>query len=202
MQGNENAADLRTCHRCQRELPFSEFHRESRNSTGLQRWCRTCANSWRREYYRATPERRRRSNVTKAVYYARNRERLIRRNRKTEILRKYGLSWEEHERILAAQGGVCALCGASEPRGKGWWHVDHDHATKRVRGLLCHLCNTQLGVYQKFPKKVGPARLATYLEIQEIGDAVDSKRRTGETYQKGEYAQKTPAMGEGRELGT
>jgi hypothetical protein len=41
--------------------------------------------------------------------------------------------------MVAAQGGTCAVCpGASE-------HVDHDHATGRVRGVLCFLCNQAFG---------------------------------------------------------
>jgi len=41
----------------------------------------------------------------------------------------------------AQQGGGCALCPA--PLGKP--HVDHDHNTGVVRGLLCHRCNIRLG---------------------------------------------------------
>jgi hypothetical protein len=53
-----------------------------------------------------------------------------------------GVSDEEYERLLAYQGGTCALC-PSKP-GTRRLHVDHDHASGRVRGLLCHRCNRQL----------------------------------------------------------
>ena len=42
--------------------------------------------------------------------------------------------------MLGAQGGRCAACGQDEPK-----HVDHDHETGRVRGMLCFLCNQALG---------------------------------------------------------
>lgn len=63
---------------------------------------------------------------------------------------KYGLTRADYDRMLAAQGGCCAICqcatsGAS--RGAGWL-VDHDHATGAVRGLLCVKCNTGLGLFQ------------------------------------------------------
>ncbi|MBM3661163.1 MAG: hypothetical protein FJW95_16895 [Actinobacteria bacterium] len=46
--------------------------------------------------------------------------------------------------MLEAQGGGCAICGRPEPEG-GSLHVDHDHETGAVRGLLCFRCNGALG---------------------------------------------------------
>lgn len=48
--------------------------------------------------------------------------------------------------LKAAQGGICAVCG--ERRAV---HVDHDHDTKRVRGILCELCNGFLGAFNDDP---------------------------------------------------
>jgi hypothetical protein len=42
--------------------------------------------------------------------------------------------------MLAEQGGVCACCDKPNPE-----HVDHDHASGRVRGMLCFNCNQALG---------------------------------------------------------
>jgi len=41
--------------------------------------------------------------------------------------------------MIEAQGGTCATC-AAKPE-----HVDHDHATGNVRGVLCFNCNQALG---------------------------------------------------------
>jgi hypothetical protein len=46
---------------------------------------------------------------------------------------------------LEKQGNKCGICGRLEPLGKGGWHLDHDHITGRIRGLLCHHCNVGLG---------------------------------------------------------
>lgn len=46
--------------------------------------------------------------------------------------------------MLAAQQGRCAICGR-EPRSGKHLHVDHDHDTGRVRGLLCFSCNAAIG---------------------------------------------------------
>ena len=53
-----------------------------------------------------------------------------------------GLSIEDYDRLLAAQGGVCAICGAAPKTRR--LDTDHDHKTGTVRGLLCHRCNRAL----------------------------------------------------------
>lgn len=66
--------------------------------------------------------------------------------RKDGLRQRHGLSVEEYERIFATQGAGCAICGSKESRScSGHFHVDHDHATGRVRGILCQPCNTALG---------------------------------------------------------
>jgi hypothetical protein len=57
----------------------------------------------------------------------------------------YGLSLEEYEAMLEAQDHVCAICGGPDSRRLA---VDHCHETERIRGLLCHKCNTALGLLQ------------------------------------------------------
>jgi Recombination endonuclease VII len=54
--------------------------------------------------------------------------------------RRYGLTTEQYEAMLVFQDGKCALCGTGKPVD-----IDHDHASGRVRGLLCRSCNVGLG---------------------------------------------------------
>lgn len=61
----------------------------------------------------------------------------------------YGITVTEFEEMLAAQGGVCAICGGLPPGvdGKcGQWNLDHCHETGRNRGILCSPCNTGIGM--------------------------------------------------------
>jgi hypothetical protein len=67
------------------------------------------------------------------------------RDRASALKQNYGLTVEDYNARLVAQGGVCAICGKTE---KGYLRVDHDHATGRVRGLLCNYCNAALGQVQ------------------------------------------------------
>lgn len=63
------------------------------------------------------------------------------RERRRHIQDTYGLSPDEYQRLIVEQGGRCSICGDTMRK----IHVDHDHDTGRVRGLLCPSCNTGLG---------------------------------------------------------
>ena len=60
--------------------------------------------------------------------------------------RSYGLEPEQYAALLEDQHGTCAVC-REQPTGRGL-HVDHDHETGEIRGLLCHNCNTALGLFK------------------------------------------------------
>lgn len=63
-------------------------------------------------------------------------------------LRRLGATIEQYEALMEHQGGVCAIC-KGPPSGKDdIYHVDHDHETGALRGLLCHYCNTSLGGFK------------------------------------------------------
>lgn len=68
------------------------------------------------------------------------------------LKRLFGITWADYQRMLVEQNERCAICGGEgfpmDPkRGhKLKLFVDHDHATGRVRGLLCHNCNRALGL--------------------------------------------------------
>ena len=106
-------------------------------------------------------------------YYQRNREAILtkqrarraspngKKTRRAADLRdRYGMTHAEYVELTIAQDGLCAICH-QEPGARGF-HVDHDHATGKVRGLLCHGCNTALGLLQDNPHLL--ARAATYLK--------------------------------------
>ena len=71
------------------------------------------------------------------------------RGRDQYLTKTYGITQSTVEKMLESQGGRCAICPKTEPGGKqGKWHVDHDHKTGKVRGLLCAGCNLALGVFK------------------------------------------------------
>lgn len=72
--------------------------------------------------------------------------------------RTYGISLDQYEAMLAAQGNGCAICGGEHTPEDRWksglknLRVDHDHRTGAVRGLLCFHCNTALGHFRDNPE--------------------------------------------------
>ena len=58
----------------------------------------------------------------------------------------YGLEPGEYAKLLAAQGGVCAICKQSR---RTRLDVDHDHSTGLVRGLACRSCNRKVLPYAR-----------------------------------------------------
>lgn len=72
------------------------------------------------------------------------------RERNAYLLRTYGITADDYDQMLIEQGGGCALCGVKPDeltagRFRTYLHVDHDHETNAVRGLLCPDHNLLLG---------------------------------------------------------
>jgi hypothetical protein len=81
------------------------------------------------------------------------------RERDKQLRQNYGITLAEYNVLYEAQNGVCAACKMPETRRAGrrkkiedaapditpMLHVDHDHVTGKIRGLLCLECNTALG---------------------------------------------------------
>ncbi|MGH2786660.1 MAG: endonuclease VII domain-containing protein [Actinomycetota bacterium] len=90
------------------------------------------------------------------MYKERNRELIRRANRQRHLEKHYGLSLLEYESLAARQNGVCAIC--RQPQDGGL-HIDHDHISGRVRGLLCGRCNKALGLLDDDPTRFRAAEL-------------------------------------------
>lgn len=106
-------------------------------------------------------------------YYAINRKRIRAVQKKyreenpliwrKQALKKYGLTPDMYRQVLEAQSGVCDIC-KGPPNGKDdQYHVDHDHVTGRVRGLLCTRCNQGLGMFKDDVSSL--ARAVEYLNL-------------------------------------
>jgi len=74
------------------------------------------------------------------------------RHSEQHLMRSYGITAADKDALLAKQGGMCGICMSSSPGSSKGWHVDHDHNRGLVRGVLCHRCNTVLGIFEARPE--------------------------------------------------
>jgi hypothetical protein len=70
------------------------------------------------------------------------------RKRENRLNLKYRITPEEYNAYLENQYGRCAICAKFSERTL---HMDHDHETQQLRGLLCSNCNVGLGMFQDDP---------------------------------------------------
>lgn len=141
---------MKKCSRCKAELP-------------PERKCNYCK-SCKREYDHERLERQ--ATEAGKPPPRRNRERALQIGmsssdphymRAYRLQYTYGITLADYRRMLHWQGGKCAICRRSPPKGKRLY-VDHDHATGAVRGLLCNGCNVALGVIESNPARVRAAK--------------------------------------------
>ena len=85
--------------------------------------------------------------------------------RSSQMRWRYGITRNEFNELFAAQGKRCAICRAADP-GPRDWHIDHDHVSGKVRGILCRHCNPMLGKAKDDPDILRQA--AAYLDADII----------------------------------
>lgn len=96
-----------------------------------------------------------RFNLAVTPRYGKNKNYNPETHRVYYLSKRYGLTSEQWDEILRAQGMCCAICRRTESgSSRSTWNVDHDHSCslhgpkqgclRCVRGLLCHYCNSIL----------------------------------------------------------
>lgn len=154
---------MKTCTKCESSRELSDFPQDRTKRDGLHSICRAC-HSAQKKLWRSNPENRESGRLRSKSWREANPEKSARSVRSSTIKAKYGIDQDRFEEMLAAQGGQCAICGATSPRlswGKHL-HIDHCHETGKVRGLLCQPCNTSLGRFGDNPDLLRKA--AEYVE--------------------------------------
>lgn len=118
------------CRGCDQTRPIDDFTpRPERGINATRSRCRECSSKCHSDWRDRNPGKSRDRNLKS----------------------KYGISAEDYEALWEAQGCACGICGAAESgwATSPWMHVDHDHSTGAVRGLLCHNCNIMIGTIEK-----------------------------------------------------
>jgi Recombination endonuclease VII len=145
---------VKACNNCGELKSLDCFYGNPRGRGGLRPECKDCTKQRRRDWYLRNREREvervrqwalaNPDKIADRIAAARGSAQKKLADRKSHLKRKYGLSLEDYERMFAAQGGVCAICLETRPEERTL-HVDHDHETGAIRGLLCFRCNNAIG---------------------------------------------------------
>lgn len=106
------------CNQCQQEKVLEDFPYQKGGKFGRLAYCKECH----------------RQNSNSRYTYATYRER--------HLQRYYKIGVDEFEQLKKLQHSKCAICEGETLD----LHVDHDHTTGKIRGLLCHGCNTGIGL--------------------------------------------------------
>ena len=71
--------------------------------------------------------------------------------RDKRMQRAYGITFADAAKMWTQQGCRCPVCRDPIPFPGRHTHIDHCHATHKVRGILCRRCNQLLGHYEAWP---------------------------------------------------
>lgn len=133
------------CGHCKNVFNHSNFHKCKSRGDGLSSWCKTCDAKKAKEY-RKKPGYMDKSSKRSKNWLNNNPDKAKIIRRRSYIKWKYGIGLEELDRLHKKQSGLCAICGSKDPGPPGFClHVDHNHTTGEVRGLLCSSCNFGIG---------------------------------------------------------
>lgn len=140
------------CSKCRGEKLLEDFNRDTSAKDGHLTVCRDCQHIDYIEYYKGNKKK---ISIKGKAYYKLNKKEVNKRNRENHIKNKerddfmarihhYNLSEVEFKALWEKQKGYCAICGVSLKGNK--YHIDHDHMTEKVRGILCTKCNRGIGL--------------------------------------------------------
>ena len=128
---------MKFCPSCKTTKPITNFNKNKGRKDGRASECSQC------------------SRIRGAEWKRNNPEKVKTTNRRVQLL-QYNLSLDAYDVLSLFQDQRCAICKARasdllETTGLSRLHVDHDHKTGKVRGLLCNTCNTGIGLLKESP---------------------------------------------------
>ena len=149
----------KVCTQCGIDKPLSEFGKHKCMKDGIRSDCKACGVKAVVEYNKNHPEKKRaRDKIYREKHKAKvnglcRKHRNMPKNktkqrayiRNWNLMNTYGITTDDYNDMFIEQAGQCAICGIHQSELKKKLHVDHNHETGKVRGLLCDGCNIALG---------------------------------------------------------
>lgn len=160
------------CPHCDQIKSLEDFVPRKDSLSGRTSWCRLCRNQHEKEKFAKNPllrtvikerfyNNKTSEEIDEYIHRQNENERIkyqselqteegVKKHRLKRLLVRYKITLEDFNDYLKLQGNRCAICAdpfnfnikSESP------HVDHDHVTGKVRGLLCYKCNFGLGFFK------------------------------------------------------
>lgn len=131
---------MKECSTCSLAKPYEYFYRKPRyeqyldSAAGRSHDCKSCTLAKRKEYYE------------------KNKQKCDDANTNSRFKKSYGIDLNQYNQLFSNQNGCCAVCEQHQTELSRKLVVDHCHSSQIVRGLLCHSCNTALGLLKEKTK--------------------------------------------------
>lgn len=116
---------MKTCNKCNEIKDLHKFCKKKNTKDGHENRCKLC------------------SQANMNIWRSKNKDKV-----QTTNLKRYGITSQDYQEMFDAQLGSCAICKRIKTKETKTLCVDHCHTTGKVRGLLCHDCNTGIGKLQ------------------------------------------------------
>jgi len=169
---------MKKCKDCGNIKKLSEFYKNNYSADRLSYSCKECDLKKIKKYRDKNPDKIKKTNaesykkyrekrINEARIYAKNNPEVHKRakaklllkdplySKRNDLKRKYGLTLEEYTTMLNNQDNKCSICGNEFSKtGSKSSFVDHNHETNQVRDILCHFCNTALGLMRENPEYI------------------------------------------------
>lgn len=149
--------ETKRCTACNEVKATELFYATRKNKEGRMPQCIECTKQRNKHSYIRNKETR--LNYRKS-YYENNKE-VIRekqkkyndqhKDRKRDLVyqKTYGITLDSYLKMVVDQDCSCAICNTHQNNLDRRLHVDHNHINGKVRSLLCHNCNTAIGLMKE-----------------------------------------------------
>jgi len=157
---------MKTCSQCSEEQQLDQFYKDKKSADGLRASCKTCVAAQKRIYF----EKHRTRELNKLKKWKQQNPQKVKEGNLRNL---YGITAEQYSEMLLAQNNCCAICkchkskNVTDKRNDKVRNlaVDHDHKSKKIRGLLCYRCNIAVGMLVDSAERA--SNLVEYLKLHE-----------------------------------
>lgn len=132
--------ELKKCNKCGEHKPIIEFHKDNATKDGLAYECKDCR--------KIVAKKSRKTNSKRIREYAKKWRQDNVQYRKNYMENwRYGITPEQKKEMLEKHDGKCVISGVKFT-DVNVPHVDHNHDSGKVRGLLHRDINLALGLFK------------------------------------------------------